>query len=181
MWPIYIAHCLRSNVYKLLPNCPVRAYLPGSDLAIAKLLNCSEYRIAASTIKNAGRGLFAMRTFNSGDQICDYYGYVLTDKEYEWIVENGFFINTGVNLNGLIKGKVKCSLAGVPGYPASVINHDAERKNCGFVIYSSKQTETGFQKGWLVAEVLKGKTVCAGDEFFCDYGPEANHINSQTD
>ena len=176
---VYIAECFKSSVYKPLDLCPVRSYLPSTDLAIAKLKNCPEYRIAPSTIRDAGRGLFAQRLFSARSTICNYFGYILTNREFEWIVANGFFINTGVNLSKCgFKTKVPCSMVGVPGYPGSVINHKpSPHNNCRFVLYQQKQTKTGFMDGWLVVEVLREKTVQAGEEFFADYGPEANHIN----
>ena len=161
-------------MFQSLPWCLSRHYFPRTTDEIAALFNDSSYKIGPSSIPNAGRGLFAGKDFAKSSHVVDYYGFILTDCEYDWILPAFHYkIYTGVELKKLLGGSLELSLVGEPGWPGSLINHN-KPANCRFRIYKEKYNERGFKKGFVVVETLKA--IKKGDELFIDYGPMAKEI-----
>ena len=170
--------CFESSVYRRLPWCPARHYLPNTE-GKATLFSNPSYKIAPSKIPGAGRGLFAERRFSRRSFVVRYYGYILTEDEYMWIESRGYKLNTGIQLDFALGGRNeqdKLTCVGMPGWPGSVVNHSTE-PNCGFYIYTDKCRSNGFDSGFLVVETLD-KAVEVGDEFVVNYGKMADAINA---
>jgi hypothetical protein len=168
--------CFESSVYRPLPWCPARHYLPNAE-GKATLFSNPSYKIAPSKIQGAGRGLFAARRIPRRSFVVNYHGYILTEAEFMWIESRGYKLNTGIQLDFVLGGKNekdKLTCVGMPGWPGSVVNH-SDTPNCGFYIYTEKCSSNGFNSGFLVVETLD-KAIEIGEEFLVDYGKMADAI-----
>jgi hypothetical protein len=153
LFSVYVHMCFESSVFKKLPWCLARSYLPPPLERVALFADPS-YSIDVSTVPNGGRGLFANRRFDAHSFVVCYYGYIITRNEFDWIEQQGFNINTGINLKRMLGGNVDLTCIGIPGFPGSVINH-RETPNAQFFMDVQKRTKHCFMKGFLFVKTLK--------------------------
>lgn len=113
------------------------------------------FEVMPSTIKNAGRGLFAKVNLKPGDTVGEYTGKILTDKqtESEPYVESEYILWVCTDCNILGEGP----LANHTRY----INH-SEKPNSRIVASTR----------WKKARIEAIQQIKAGEEIFIDYGPD---------
>jgi len=111
------------------------------------------FQVKKSTIKKAGKGLFAIVTIEPGDTIGEYTGKILSDKqvEYEpyassdyllWVCKDHYILGEGTLSNY-----------------TRFINHKV--KGNGRIVSSTR---------WKKARIEATKTISPGQEIFYDYG-----------
>jgi hypothetical protein len=115
-----------------------------------------------------------MRRFEPRSYVVAYYGFMLTDDEFNWIEAHGLKINTGIRMKKILGGSFEITCVGIPGYPGSCINH-RQPPNVEFSVQTEKRTKSAFLKGFLMVKTL-GKPIEQGQEFFIDYGADAQEI-----
>lgn len=149
------------------------------------------YRVAPSTLIeydtngariDMGDGLFDNTglTVPKDTVIADYYGIIVTNTEFEWFDKHCCKIYTGMALNKLLNNKAEApalSMIGLPKYPGSTINHK-KYPNCYFKIDVNKWNKVNntFSPGFI--SIITSKKIQAYEEFFVNYGKQANAINS---
>jgi len=117
-------------------------------------LEQKHFSIDQSTIRDAGKGLFAKVNISPGDTIGPYTGIVLSDKEVdrEPYVDSDYVLWVCKDHNIVGEG---------PGasYVRFINHHD--KPNCRFVVSTR----------WKKARVEAIKRIRPGEEIFVDYGP----------
>ena len=123
-------------------------------MGVGKLWDSEHFDVGNSTIKSAGKGLFAKVVIGPGDTIGQYTGIVLTDEEVNsppfvdseyvlWVCKDYNIVGEGPKANYV-----------------RYINHDDD-PNCRIVTSSR----------WKKARIEAITEIHPGQEVFIDYGP----------
>lgn len=132
-------------------QCKRRTYL-GSRCMQHSVMDLG-LKVARSTIKHAGRGLFAAKGFDKGDIIDYYTGEVLDDVEFKRRYTGEFTGPYALEVGG--GGTIDCATHRAL---AAMSNHKARGSNACLA-----EDETG---SFLQAT----KSIKCGDEITCNYG-----------
>jgi SET domain-containing protein len=117
-------------------------------------------KVATSSIKGAGYGLFAARNFDVGDRIVEYKGEVITQEEYDARYNETNMGAYGIELNDTHVIDAARTSSGVARYACSYHGSKAKKPNAEYV--------SDEERVWIVAL----RPIKAGEEIFTDYGEE---------
>lgn len=116
--------------------------------------------IRPSTIPGAGKGLFALQEFNSGDLVVPYKGEVITKAQMDERYSDGLApFALQINKNTYIDSACQRGTA-------SFINTNPKHNNARFSVYSGR---SGHPPG---ATVRATKKIPVDAEIFVDYGED---------
>ncbi len=122
------------------------------------------YDVHKSTIPNAGKGLFAHRTFTKGEVVGEYTGH------WTWINDDVFDVDTINNTGYILQYSKGVYIDGDPSKypdktsPVSYIN--TLKKQTSDKKYNTRICIDRIRKRVLIRAT---RTVCKGEEFFLNY------------
>ena len=129
--------------------------------------------VRASTVDDAGLGLFAMRAFGSREVITEYQGELVPSKEHarQRCVQTHLMQREGIYVDGrllrLMYKREPESVLGCGG--GTFVNHKkGQERNAEFFL----QTREGPGLNRIFVRVGSGRAVQPGDEIYASYGSE---------
>lgn len=109
--------------------------------------------IRPSTIPHAGQGLFALRSFSSGETLCEYTGDVMTFWQHQRTRDWTYVVATGKNR--FVNGER------YPFAKARYINHHFDPEKINAVFFDAAD-------GRILVNAIR--PIRAGEEIYADYG-----------